>query len=257
MHYSPVSNILQALANHPDHVSKAFIVQRYKKTLVVIRGHHRSWNRAQVGNQVENLILRKHTGKYYSSNMLRIGEHRLLVTAEVDGSFQQSPTDQAYELVEIKSSSSKKKGYFSNNKKQLAVQLVCNRSKHILSAKVDQNEGAVQELCWFNADEVRHNKLRNQNIYAGQRVRYLLDHILSREQKGCTVEGSATGGPLITRERTDAIGAANIGPLYELTFDQFGSPVLSTVFQRLRSQHIKALPPDLQAYCPEDDEPRP
>lgn len=78
---------------------------------------------------------------------------------------------------------------------------MCNRSNHILGAKVDQNEGAVQELCWFNADEVRHNKLGNQNIYAGQRVRYLLDHILSREQKGSTVEGSATGGPLITRER--------------------------------------------------------
>lgn len=62
-----------------------------------------------------------HTGKYYSSNMLRIGEHRMLVTAEVDGSFQQSPTDQAYELVEIKSSSLKKKGLFSNNKKQLPV----------------------------------------------------------------------------------------------------------------------------------------
>ena len=188
------TSFIHALSGHNQYTQDTFYVQRYKQTLVVLHYRDQTWNTGQVGHRVENLLMGKSTGSFNASTMLRIGKHRVLVTSEVDGSSPPPPragqaaagvvadADVAGRLVEIKSSK-KGTGAVLNNQ-GLVVQLTCNGSKQLLVVSVDQREEKVDGLQWFDTDAIRHNECKLRNVYAGQRVRALLNHLLLRDRGG-------------------------------------------------------------------------
>jgi len=73
----------------------------------------------------------------------------------------------------------------------------------------------VESVQWLDANEVRHRHCRSRNIYAGQRVRYLLDNLLT--------------GPLQPRQWN--VGS-EAGPVLKLTFDRGKAPVLAQLDRR-------------------------
>ena len=194
------------------------------------------------------------------------------------------PAGDAGSLVEIKSTKKGTSKVFTHI--GLAVQLACNGSQQLLVVSVDKSEKDVERLQWYNADSVRHNQCKARNIYAGQRVLCLLNHLLlngSRGSDGGGGGGSAAGaaggchGDAAAADAgVDDVGgsaaaataaaarrwrycldegaeelAANAGPVFKLTFDAGKAPV----FERLRPERpdgaavvVTVLPPDLDAW---------
>lgn len=189
------------------------------------------------------------------------------------------PAGNAGSLVEIKSTKKGTGKVFTHI--GLVVQLACNGSQQLLVVSVDKSERDVERLQWYNADSVRHNQCKARNIYAGQRVLCLLNHLLLHGNRGsdggggCGSAAGAAGGchgdAAAAVAGVDDVGgpaaaaarrwrycldegaeelAANAGPVFKLTFDAGKAPV----FERLRPEHpdgavvVTVLPPDLDAW---------
>lgn len=234
------------------------------------------------GHRVEDLLMGESTGSFNSSTMLRIGTHRVLVTSEVDGASpaEHAAVDATERLVEIKSSKKGTGKVFTNE--GLVVQLACNGSKKLLVVSVDQHEKNVDALEWFDADTVRHDQCNARNVYAGQRVRCLLNHLLLRgggsdggggDAGGGGSGGSGGGGSGSGSDRGGGGGGgsgggdgsggdgasaqssayypnelaaeldAERGPVFKLTFDHGKAPVFTRLPQN--GSPITVLPPDL------------
>lgn len=191
--------------------------------MVILHHRTKAWPTADTGHLVEHLLVGRVEGSFLASTILRIGGHRVLVTSEVDGTLPPPPADGADRLVEIKSTT---KGRSSVLGKQgLPVQLTCNGSVELAIVHVSNDSQRVDSVEWLDAESVRHEHCRDRNIYAGQRVRVLLDRLF--DDAGLLRGANATPQCDQDGDGGEDDGAPRCGHVLKIEFDEGKAPVVT------------------------------
>lgn len=125
-------------------------------------------------------------------------------------------------MVEIKSSANGLATVLSNQ--GLPVQLVCNGARDLLFVSVNKSGKAVNSIESLPATQLRHERCTARNIYAGQRIRYLLDQLLSGPLHLSHEKKQHTSGG---HRHADGGHIPETGPVLKLTFDEGRVPVVA------------------------------
>lgn len=208
------TSLIKALSGDSSRCADKYFLQKFGGALCCLHVTTAFHDQDDAGHAVETLLCGSDCKKprsFFCSSQVRIGNHRVLITSEVDA------RDSKNILVEIKSSGSKRGAAIVNP--STALQVACNGSGHVLCCGLDVQKTQLLDVQTVPAADTwgHHRSAFTSN---GQRVAFLLERLCN--------------DPLFN---ASLCTSSELAPVVQLTFNEIKAPILEPA-----PDHIRVLP---------------